>query len=836
MCSAALQTGIKTVAPAASGNSFYIPPLVDQVISSSGVPLDPESREFFETRFGHDFSQVRVFADERASESARSVNALAYTVGHNVVFGSGRYEPHTTEGRRLLAHELAHVVQQDAGINRQAETIPAGPFQVGSEDARQYVPQLRPRVPRTPEIPPPPVPAPELTPPATCPSAADVVRDIRASDVAGQVEARMQHQINLGRSLSGAGAAVQQTPAMRETANRAIRAEFGRLLPPGRNFTAPASVTTRTPTQFGELRIPDAAAAQRRIGEVALESGRDRVHIVLNDLCIADPNNPTLQAEVASVIFARQGLSFVREYERTRIGGQTFYPSGRFAPHVDLPSESRNMGHIVVHEAIHFYVHENYYNTASSSPVSQQLLEGGAEFLARQVINQRLSSDPAFQINTGTYASEFAYVVDNLVVHRGGLDSFTQAYFQGRVDLLGLTPAHPKLINGQVDDAAESEADRMADLVMRESPATKTVPTASSSSVGPRLQRQEGSQAPSTPHDRMVVEQARRRLALLERFVGEWSAREARRMRTQRELPDLLSRRERMDLEGTDLGPPGARAREEVRNLAGLNRRPLDIQITDQEVRIGIRFHVRFEDPAMANRLSALQGGVQAGLDLVWNQTLSGEVFGGRRLVIAPTFTVVSPTAPRDLNYWLITVRPSDSATNGQVIPFQGCAAQTVPLGAPTSVTDSTCAGGVMSLPPSHITRGGVIGHELLHLFGLVDRYALIESVSPTGRRTVRNDPTRATQGRRDPLGAEDARILPEDVGFLFDRLGIYQMEENRGLAVLRQLEAQGLTIGAVTAEIHRLQETIRLGHDPRSLLPRRGDFTDRMVEGAEHL
>jgi hypothetical protein len=456
-------------ASTAPGSSFFIPAMVDEVIGSAGAPLDREAREFFEPRFGHDFSQVRVFADERASMSARSVNALAYAVGNNLVFGSGKYEPHTIEGRHLLAHELAHVIQQAPGLNRQEGTIPSGPFQVGSDRARQYVPQLRPRVPVAPDIPPPPVPAPELTPPATCPSTTDARRDVRASDIAGQVETRMQREINLGRSLAGAGTVVQQTPAMRQTADRAIRAEFGSLLPSGRNFTAPASVTTATPTQFSELRIPDSAAAQNRIGEVALEpSSRDRVHIVLNDLCITDPANPILQSEVAAVIFARQGLSFVREYERTRIGGQTSYPSGgAFSPHVDLPSESRNMGHIIVHEAIHFYVHENYDRAASSSPVSQQLFEGGAEFLARQVINQRLGSDPAFHINTSTYADEFAYVRDNLVVNRGGLGTFTQAYFQGRVDLIGLTmPAHPKLAIGQVDDASEREADRMADLVM----------------------------------------------------------------------------------------------------------------------------------------------------------------------------------------------------------------------------------------------------------------------------------------------------------------------------------------------------------------------------------
>jgi hypothetical protein len=69
-------------------------------------------RAFFEPRLGHDFSQVRVHADARAADSARSIDALAYTAGQDVVFGAGQYAPGSMSGRRLLAHELAHVVQQ----------------------------------------------------------------------------------------------------------------------------------------------------------------------------------------------------------------------------------------------------------------------------------------------------------------------------------------------------------------------------------------------------------------------------------------------------------------------------------------------------------------------------------------------------------------------------------------------------------------------------------------------------------------------------------------------------------------------------------------------------
>lgn len=89
-----------------------VPPIVHEVLRSPGQPLDPATRAFMEPWFGHDFSRVRVHTDARSSESAQAMNALAYMVGQDVVFGAGQYEPGTIEGKRLMAHELAHVVQQ----------------------------------------------------------------------------------------------------------------------------------------------------------------------------------------------------------------------------------------------------------------------------------------------------------------------------------------------------------------------------------------------------------------------------------------------------------------------------------------------------------------------------------------------------------------------------------------------------------------------------------------------------------------------------------------------------------------------------------------------------
>lgn len=102
--------------PAAKAGSGPAPaaatPATTHAESRGGEPLAPAQRAFFEPRFGHDFSQVRVHADGQAAHAAQALQARAYTVGRDIVFGAGQYAPGAPEGRRLLAHELAHVVQQ----------------------------------------------------------------------------------------------------------------------------------------------------------------------------------------------------------------------------------------------------------------------------------------------------------------------------------------------------------------------------------------------------------------------------------------------------------------------------------------------------------------------------------------------------------------------------------------------------------------------------------------------------------------------------------------------------------------------------------------------------
>jgi hypothetical protein len=91
------------------------PAIVNGVLRSPGQPLDRAARAFLEPRFSRDFSNVRVHTDASAADSAKVMNAKAYAIGRDIVFGVGSYAPQTRAGQRLIAHELAHVVQQSRG-------------------------------------------------------------------------------------------------------------------------------------------------------------------------------------------------------------------------------------------------------------------------------------------------------------------------------------------------------------------------------------------------------------------------------------------------------------------------------------------------------------------------------------------------------------------------------------------------------------------------------------------------------------------------------------------------------------------------------------------------
>lgn len=120
-----------------SGNE--VPAIVYEVLRSPGKPLDAETLAFMEPRFKHDFSTIRVHTDTIAAESALLLGAAAYTLGHNLVFGSGQFAPGSSSGRKLIAHELTHAIQQGNAEFRTAGPLRVAPAQSQEEGVAEAV-------------------------------------------------------------------------------------------------------------------------------------------------------------------------------------------------------------------------------------------------------------------------------------------------------------------------------------------------------------------------------------------------------------------------------------------------------------------------------------------------------------------------------------------------------------------------------------------------------------------------------------------------------------------------------------------------------------------------
>ncbi|MCA9483463.1 MAG: DUF4157 domain-containing protein [Nitrospina sp.] len=118
----------------AIGDAPAAPAGVERVAAAPGQPLSTEARAYFEPRFGRDFSGVRVHTDSGAAEATNAINAEAFTTGNNIAFAQGNYAPETEPGRKLLAHELTHVVQQEAGGGASVQRKPVASAETPTEE------------------------------------------------------------------------------------------------------------------------------------------------------------------------------------------------------------------------------------------------------------------------------------------------------------------------------------------------------------------------------------------------------------------------------------------------------------------------------------------------------------------------------------------------------------------------------------------------------------------------------------------------------------------------------------------------------------------------------
>ncbi|HMQ46531.1 MAG TPA: DUF4157 domain-containing protein [Saprospiraceae bacterium] len=326
------------------------------------------------------------------------------------------------------------------------------------------------------------------------------------------------------------------------------------------------------------------------------------------------------------------------------------------------------------------------------------------------------------------------------------------------------------------------------------------------------------------------------RLALLYHYLDIIQSQKARQTRTSSLNQQLLAERTRLDEESSDpAAAMGLKERTEESQIETLNRRPLNIELTESAINFHIRFHVRFEGRRLEEvgaDFQTLQENFRRGVELVWNQDLDPLMpLAGKQFRIIPTFTLIDNQTPRNQDFWLITVRPGNTGP----ITHDGS-----PVGGgegvgnfPTSATDPMLDSGVMSIPPAHINRPGILGHELLHLFGLLDRYMALTFHDAAGQPTgLRLDPTRSPSPERtDPLGGQDGTILREDLNFIFHHFGVYEMEAQREEREAT-IQVNGMGEAQIIAEIHRLES----GERSESLIRPRENFNDKIIESANDL
>ena len=229
----------------------HIAAAVRSVLTSGGEPLPAETRADLEPRFGADLSAVRVHADEAAGASARQLSASAYTAGQHVVFGAGRYAPRTADGRALLAHEVAHTIQQrHAGPDGHAAAATAGAIaSPGTEQAARHSAAHALAGPAADVTP---ASRPDATH-AIAPAPAAIAREEGTAEIADQVPTIEQLDLDrIGLAFTGTVRRDQF-----KTRAQAQRAEASKELPenlPGHMDTGFARVSFNAAT--GELTVP----------------------------------------------------------------------------------------------------------------------------------------------------------------------------------------------------------------------------------------------------------------------------------------------------------------------------------------------------------------------------------------------------------------------------------------------------------------------------------------------------------------------------------------------------------------------------------------------------
>lgn len=432
-----------------AGQTDMAPASVDRVLTSSGRPLEPALRQDMEQRSGYDFSRVRVHTGGAAEQSARDVSAHAYTVGHNIVFGVGRYAPETHEGRRLVAHELTHVAQQNNAL-RWASISPELENVLDGEKNKQLA--TAQRLQRQPAI----VGLDEAGPKADLTGRKETElfnlaeREKKAAE-AKQVYARLfekppsketckewrdksdknypkttgeemvdEFRDNLKKHLHKHPLAVagdvkekiteDDVDKISVVVNEAIITKFGSHV---ESPLSDADIKKRIQilpekktieSEFLKQWLANKIFMWTSVADYCVDEGDKRFQKTLDDI-LAD----SAMAEDLQVMASRQS-AFIEGDD----GGRTVY--------IHKGADEALAKSILTHEIVHFYANNDYRVWNAKMVAPRFVNEGFTEFLAREVMSEERKS----------YEERFAFIRDEVAKYVT-VDDIAAAYFAGRV-------------------------------------------------------------------------------------------------------------------------------------------------------------------------------------------------------------------------------------------------------------------------------------------------------------------------------------------------------------------------------------------------------------------
>ena len=371
-----------------------------QSMKGGGQPLPKSTRAFFEPRFGYDFSNVRVHADAQALEAAQSINARAFTIGQNVVFGSGHYAPETTAGKRLLAHELTHVMQQagNPGQVLQRTNDQENPSRYRTVYEHLFVrsrsgAQMRPWVNQAPGV---------------AGTAADIIT---------QYKAFLRALIAANPMSVGGTISTQTTESAAETdaiaIDARIRSRFPHISVALPESAIRAAVGILQPSQTSNLNflrewLANQLSRRTDVDEYNIQESDSRFQQMLTDLfndSYAGPHIRTLASRQAAFVDSSSG-------------------NRQIYLHRGADPNLRKL--VLIHELMHFYAAQDYKNWIGATTAERFYNEGFTEYLSRLVMT------PAQRTGRRSYNAN-VQAIEQKVARYVPDDDIARAYFKGEV-------------------------------------------------------------------------------------------------------------------------------------------------------------------------------------------------------------------------------------------------------------------------------------------------------------------------------------------------------------------------------------------------------------------